>query len=155
MNKALTGIRNDQAVRNEWNRQYRERHKERINAGFRARRANDPQYAERLRQNWRNYRDRVRSINIVRHDPDTVYRMIAQAVSAALPRHMRDDVISSMLLAVLEGKLMLEQVSRRVREFVSEYNRQYDHYKHVSLDGMIPGTTVRRIDTLADDTFHF
>lgn len=89
-----------------------------------------------------------RSVQAVRHHPEDVYRVVGRAVSSALPKHMRDDVISNMLLAVLEGELLLEHVEKRVREYVTGYNRMYDHHGNVSLDTYIPGTMIKRIDAL-------
>lgn len=91
---------------------------------------------------------RKKSINTMRHDPDTVYRVVSRAVSSGLPRFMRDDVIASMLLAVLEGKLLLEHVGARMKDYVTGYNREYDTFKTLSLDAPMGGTDLRRIDLL-------
>ncbi|UVK57598.1 hypothetical protein DBIPINDM_008210 (plasmid) [Mesorhizobium sp. AR02] len=77
---------------------------------------------------------KAKSINAIRHNPEDVYRVVSRAVSSALPRFMRDDVINSMLLAVLEGKLLLEHVGARMKEYVTGYNREYDTFKTLSLD---------------------
>jgi hypothetical protein len=90
----------------------------------------------------------VKSINTIRHDPDTVYRVVSRAVSSALPRFMRDDVISSMLLAVLEGELLLENVGTRIKDYLGRYNREYDGFKTLSLDAPMGGTDLKRIDLL-------
>ncbi|TPJ52690.1 hypothetical protein [Mesorhizobium sp. B2-6-4] len=105
------------------------------------------------KQESRKLRERAKriiekSINTIRHDPDTVYRVVSRAVSSALPRFMRDDVIASMLLAVLEGKLLLENVGARVKDYVTGYNREYDTIKTLSLDAPMGGTDLRRIDLL-------
>ncbi|QKD03496.1 hypothetical protein EB235_20005 [Mesorhizobium loti R88b] len=105
------------------------------------------------KQESRKLRERAqanmqRSINSIRHDPDTVYRVVSRAVSSALPRFMRDDVIASMLLAVLEGKLLLDHVGARMKDYVTGYNREYDTFKTLSLDAPMGGTDLRRIDLL-------
>lgn len=74
------------------------------------------------------------SINIIRNDPDAVYREISRAVPSGLPPHMRGDVIAEMCLAVLEGQLLVRDAAARVREYVRGYNRQYDGFKTISLD---------------------
>ncbi|MFK0688010.1 hypothetical protein ACFX5Q_07365 [Mesorhizobium sp. IMUNJ 23033] len=94
------------------------------------------------------YRIRLKSMHAVRHDPDTVYRVVSRAVSSALPRFIRDDVISSMLLAVLEGELLLGNVAARVKDYLGRYNRQYDSFRTLSLDAPMAGTDLRRIDML-------
>ncbi|BCG88530.1 hypothetical protein MesoLj113c_46400 [Mesorhizobium sp. 113-3-9] len=89
-----------------------------------------------------------KSINAIRHNPEDVYRVVSRAVSAALPRFMRDDVINSMLLAVLEGELLLQNVAARVKDYLGRYNQQYDTFKTLSLDAPMGGTDLRRIDLL-------
>jgi hypothetical protein len=74
--------------------------------------------------------------------------VVSRAVSSALPRFMRDDVIQSMLLAVLEGELLLGNVGARVKDYLAGYNRQYDTFKTLSLDAPMGGTELRRIDLL-------
>lgn len=103
---------------------------------------------DRILKQQAGHRLKVKSINAIRHNPEDVYRVVSRAVSSALPRFMRDDVINSMLLAVLEGKLLLEHVATRMKEYVSGYNREYDTFKTLSLDAPMGGTDLRRIDLL-------
>lgn len=104
---------------------------------------------EKMREKARRQYKRHRSIAAVRHNPDNVYKIVNKVVSAALPKHMRDDVIAEILLAVLEGKLLLDQIGQRVKDFVRDYNREYDTFKTLSLDEVIPGTNTSRLDMLA------
>ena len=98
---------------------------------------------------WQERRKlKARSISAIRHNPDEVYRVVSRAVSSALPRFMRDDVINSMLLAVLEGKLLLQHVGARMKDYITGYNREYDTFKTLSLDAPMGGTDLRRIDLL-------
>lgn len=83
---------------------------------------------------------RARTISKIRHDPDKVYLMLTKAVPRSWPRHVRDDLVSIMCLAILEGKLLIENIGKEVRRFVTEYNRVHDTYKTLSLDAVIPGT---------------
>ena len=57
---------------------------------------------------------------------------------------MRDDVINSMLLAVLEGELLLENIGARMKEYLGRYNREYDTFKTLSLDAPMGGTDLKR-----------
>ncbi|MEI5680524.1 MULTISPECIES: hypothetical protein [unclassified Mesorhizobium] len=140
---------------------YREKHREHIKARMRQYRKDcrerlseyNRQYnrthVEQNRQYYRDRRQKKQSINTVRYSPDVVYAHVSKVISRAFPRHMRDDLISSILLAVLEGKLLLDHVEKRAPEFVRSYNREYDTFAAVSLDDFIPGTEIRRIDTIA------
>jgi hypothetical protein len=71
-----------------------------------------------------------------------------------LPDHFpgKDDVVQSIFLALVEGRLDRSQVERHVRRFVREYNRQhptkfakFGNSLLVSLDEQIfdDGTTTR------------
>ena len=85
-----------------------------------------------------------------------IYHAVNKAVSFGIPAHIRDDVIGSMILAVLEGDLALDQVKARAREFSAAYHREAGTYKTISIDAPVHGTDdLRLIDTIADDTPHF
>ena len=82
--------------------------------------------------------------------PDAVFRMIDKAVSRSLPRHVRDDVISAMCLAVLEGQLFVEHIEKEAQQFLRAHNRMFDHFKTVSLDAPVRGSEdMTLLDTLA------
>lgn len=83
--------------------------------------------------------DIIRSKQTVRVNPDKVYLLLQRAVSRSLPQHIRDDLISTMCLAVLEGKLLVENIDKEARKYVTDYNRVNDTYKNVSLDAPING----------------
>ncbi|UDF29953.1 UNVERIFIED_ORG: hypothetical protein LHK14_01140 [Roseateles sp. XES5] len=87
----------------------------------------------------------------INRSPDQVYMLINRAVSKALPDHVRDDVVSSMCLAVLEGKLFIEDIEKDAKRFLAAYNREFDHFKTTSLDEPINGQDGRTyLDLLAD-----
>lgn len=73
-----------------------------------------------------------------------------RAVSKALPRHVRDDVISDMVVAHLAGELELDAITTAAgAQFVRAHYRQFGSLKTVSLDAPIPGTDgLRLLDTL-------
>lgn len=118
---------------NEINRRSYARHSEEIREKFRAR-----YYREHDKQLLRHsvYRAKIRSINVVRHSPDDVMRLVNRTISDALPGHMRDDIRSNIILAVLEGKLLLDQVGKRIQDYVRAYNREYDTHKHVQFEAL-------------------
>lgn len=85
--------------------------------------------------------------------PDQVYAMIDNAVSKALPSFVRDEIVSTMCLAVLEGKLFIENIKTESEHYLSAYNREFDHFKTGSLDAPINGHHgLTMLDLLADQT---
>lgn len=83
--------------------------------------------------------------------PDQVYMRINRAIPRALPSHVRDDVVASMCLAILEGKLFIENIEKEAKSFLGAHNREFDHFKTASLDEPINGQDGRTyLDLLAD-----
>ncbi len=69
---------------------------------------------------------------------------IVAAVSAALPRslppHVRDDVMSDMVLAVLDGSLAMSAIAGSARAFLNKHRQECGAYREISLDSPIrPG----------------
>ena len=78
------------------------------------------------------------------------------AVPTRLPPHVRDDVISEMVVAQLAGELAASECRRRAPEYVKAYNRMFDSFKTVSLDAPMHGNDdLSLIDVLADDCERF
>jgi hypothetical protein len=78
--------------------------------------------------------------------------MIDKAVPRTLPEFVRDEIVASMCLAVLEGKLFIENICKEASSYLRAYNRDFDTFKTTSLDAPLngqDGTTF--IDMLADD----
>lgn len=55
---------------------------------------------------------------------DPLYAQVARAVPASLPRHLRDDIISDMIVAVLEGR-EADAVCADARRFIGRGFRQW------------------------------
>lgn len=74
------------------------------------------------------------------------------AASLHVPRHlpqdMRDDIISDIIVACLEGKVKVEDVKKTVPRFVTAHNRAAGY--NVSLDAEI-GDGMRMIDIITED----
>lgn len=145
---------------------YKELHREEIARKDREYRKRHPRtewqaaHPERMREyrrKWtkahpdymRNYHAKRKSQSVIHESPDKIYRSILGALPSSLPRHVRDDVASSLCLAVLEGKVLVKNIVKAAGEFLRAYNREYDTFKTVSLDETIPGTTMTRLDKLA------
>lgn len=93
----------------------------------------------------------------IKRSPDEVYTLISEAVPKALPSHVREEVVSSMCLAVLEGKLFIENIGKEAKAFLAAHNREFDHFKTASLDESIKGHEgLTRLDMLSDqdDFYH-
>ncbi len=102
---------------------------------------------EKHRRRWAKERSK-RAITL---SPDKVFEMINKAVSRALPKFVRDDVVGSMSLAVMEGALFVENIDKEAGKFLRAYNREFDQFKTVSLDAPVPGADgVTYLDRLAD-----
>lgn len=128
-------------------RRHNELNREKSNARKRAwKRANrEKQYAY-----TREFKSRRKAKQTINLNPDMVYRQIDAAVPRQWPRHMRDDVIASALLEILEGRVRLDQIGELIRRSTTAYNRQFDTFKTLSLDATVPGTDQTYLDRLAD-----
>lgn len=65
---------------------------------------------------------------------DGVVKYLRKALPASLPTYARDDIISDVTLAVMEGKITLEQVPAKAKAFVTAHYRMFDQHKTLSLD---------------------
>jgi hypothetical protein len=83
-----------------------------------------------------------------------VLDLIAAAVPRSLPRDQRDDIISNITLAVLEGRLKQSQIACQVKEFIrASFRDDHNRWGDVSLDVPI-GHDVEsapRINFIRDD----
>ncbi|NGO56202.1 hypothetical protein, partial [Allomesorhizobium camelthorni] len=65
-----------------------------------------------------------------------------------LPRFIRDDVVSSLCLAILEGEINVNDMAAQAKVYLRAYNREYDTFQTVSLDKFTPGTKTTYLDAL-------
>lgn len=63
------------------------------------------------------------------------------AVPRSYPTYVRDDIVSEIVLAVLEKRVALDEVERCAAEFIRGYWRQFSQYREKSLDAPVPGRT--------------
>jgi hypothetical protein len=66
-----------------------------------------------------------------------IFAMIRAEVPTYLPAQIRDDVIGTMALEVVEGKLRGIDVRRRVGEYITKQYRLYSKYGPQSLDATL------------------
>lgn len=77
-----------------------------------------------------------------------IYAAVSKAVRIQQPRHMRDDIISAMVLDILEGKLDPLNLSGKVPTYIAEWRRGgADDRRNVSLER--PAMRGRAGDTIA------
>lgn len=77
-----------------------------------------------------NSKAQLRRYNLERARTDEIraenndYHKIRAMVPANFPHDVRDDIVQSIFMALLEGSLRRDQVKERVRTFVAEHNRE-------------------------------
>lgn len=82
-----------------------------------------------------------------------VWLVANKSVPATLPSDVRDDVISSLCLAVFEGEISVGDIASRARTFVSAHYRSRDWWQTVSIDAPIfRGSDTSLLDVLEDGT---
>lgn len=80
-----------------------------------------------------------------------IYALARKSLPQGLPAFIRDDVVTDIVLANLEGTLALDEVPTKAKEFLTAHYRMFDQWKKVSLDAPVPGTDgkVTYLDRLA------
>src|SRR5690606_311875 len=111
---------------------------------------------ERYRALWAKYRAQKRA---GKHPETTFGELLNRALNAnalyaaangavprSLPPHARDDIVSEIVLAVLDGALAMEDINKAAARFVSSYWKARQLFT-LSLDAPIAGTDgLRMID---------
>jgi len=113
---------------------------------------------EKYRKNIERERARGRrrvkaeaSKRAINRSPEEIYALIIKALPRALPTYIRDEVASAMCVAVLEGKLFIENIGKEAKAFIASYNREFDYFKTASLDEPINGRDGRTYLDLLED----
>ncbi|MBX3543609.1 hypothetical protein [Chelatococcus sp.] len=83
---------------------------------------------------------------------NTLYAVALAAVPRTLPHHVREDVISDLVLAVLEGEIAEADLARVAKSFISKHYRDSGFHTTRSLDAPIPGMDGRTyLDTISTE----
>jgi hypothetical protein len=150
-----------QEQRRQANKRYRERNIDKERAYVRDYEAKNRDARNEAHRRWRaanpdkvrvqRVRDELKraSIERVRTSPEEVYRRAMAALPSGLPRFIRDDVVSRLCLAILEGEINVNDMAAQAKVYLRAYNREYDTVQTVSLDVLIPGTKTTYLDVLA------
>jgi hypothetical protein len=87
---------------------------------------------------------------------DELYRTADLAVPRGLQDHIRDDVKSDIVEAVLDGSLRLEDISREVGKYIAAHFARFSSYKFRSLDQtLFDDDDMTFIDRLTTDDFSY
>lgn len=70
---------------------------------------------------------------------NTLYASAKAAVPSSYPPYIRDDIISAIVLAVLEGEISEQAIKANAKRFEAAYWRERDLIGTLSLDAPIPG----------------
>lgn len=63
-----------------------------------------------------------------------IFAAASKAVPTGIKAWRREDIISDIVLAVLEGSLEISQIAARAKEFIAGYNRKFNEYMHAEFD---------------------
>jgi hypothetical protein len=101
------------------------------------------------RAQQRRHNPQLYSVNVLRSETND-YHAVAAMVPSNLPPEVRDDIVQSIFMALLEGSLRRDEVKARIGQFVKAHNREANKhdtgkYGLISLDAPIfaDGSTTR------------
>lgn len=84
-----------------------------------------------------------------------LYAEASRQVPAGLPGFIRDDIISDIVIAVLDGEISAADIALKAKGIMKAYWRQFGDQRFVSLDATMPGTDLKRIDLLTyEEAYH-
>ncbi|MGU3401552.1 hypothetical protein ACLBWS_17770 [Brucellaceae bacterium D45D] len=129
----------------------RERHRKRRREGLVS--VCDP---EKVREKDRRKYQRKKLQKLAQTDPQALRKMISPMLPSYFIASARMDVTAQVMTWALERKIPFNDLAAWVKKAVTEYNRQYDHFKNVSIDAPITGTdNLTRADLIDSEAFHF
>jgi len=112
--------------------------------------------AEQLRAYWRARRQLRKEKQTKIDSRHKLYLLVLKQVPTSLPADVRDDVVSAILLAVLEGDITQRQISSSVKTYITKHYRMFNPYKNVSLDAPVPGASnLCYVDLLSNEDEHY
>lgn len=121
-------------------RRYYWKYRERCLARVRA-------YRERLRQHWPAFGELQKAALLA----NGTYAAVHRAVPANLPGWLRDDVISEVVLLILEGRAALESAAAEVKAALRRHRAAF--YRELSLNVPAIEGGLDRIDFLRAEDF--
>lgn len=113
---------------NGYNRVYKAKNRERMNEYNRQYRRKLAKIAAMLdQQDGEEIRVKVLNQN-------EVFAAARNAVPRGLPSWKREDIISDIVLAVLEGRLSIDRIATSAKDFIKDHNRMFDHLSTVQFN---------------------
>ncbi len=127
------------------------------NARDRVRRLGKEQVrTDAMREKDRRKYQRIKAQDFARANHTEMRKLICVHVPGYLMAAAQMDVINSVMVQILDRKVPFNELAAWVKKSVTEYNRQFDYFKTVSIDAPIAGTDgLTRGDMLSNDTPHF
>lgn len=84
-------------------------------------------------------------------NPTLLYETANKAVPRTLPRWVRDDIISELVLAVLSSELAFDKIASQAGKYVTKYWRDFGYAKDISLDAVGFDGKTTLLDRLANE----
>ena len=93
--------------------------------------------SQRTQRLIRREMTRQRRLNRTGVTTDPIYAAAEKAVPRTYPKEVRDDVISSIFLAVIEGEINARDIPTKAKQFVSAYWRGRPEFHALSFDAPV------------------
>ncbi|MND57642.1 hypothetical protein D3C80_487760 [compost metagenome] len=140
-----------------------DRYKQMLDRMYASRRAKNykavrksPRPPEQVREHSRDYYWRKKAQNLATKNPQDIRKAIRAKLPGYLTEAARMDVANTVLQGMLSRHIRYDELHFHIKKAVTEYNRQFDYFKTVSIDAPIAGTDgLTRGDMLSNDTPHF
>ncbi len=151
------------ATRKRW----RQNHPEQCAAYRRDWREAHPDRVAESRRKWQEANRRRKALHATAHpllgphqaalNRDAMYVSARSVIPRHLPKHVQDDAIQAIVLAMCEGQIEVGDIPLgKVKTFVGAAWGLMDGRSHVSIDEVIPGTDNLRLgDTIDSERPHF
>lgn len=119
---------------------WRIRNPERVRAYREAWIAKNPDWRDKLKAASKKSMASIGEALELQLGKNTLYAAAAAAVTRRLPRDVRQDIVSAIVLAVLEGEIEESEIPRQAPRFINLHYRAFSKFGFVSLDMPVPGT---------------
>lgn len=142
----------------EISRRWRERNPEQSLECTRRWRKNNSEKAREYARQYRKKRARIKAALLPPGEilktallQNDLYAEASRQVPAGLPSFIRDDIISDIVIAVLDGEISAADIALKAKGIIKAYWRQFSDQRLVSLDDTVPGTDLKRIDRISNE----
>lgn len=117
---------------------------------------NEKPTPEKQREYGKRKYYRAKARKMASEKPAELKALIRPMVPGYLDPSAKMDVIAAVMETALKNRVEFNKLNEAVKAAVTAYNRQFDHFKNVSIDAPIAGTDgLTRADLLDSEAFHF